>query len=155
MKKLKFLAVCALFTIFGMQKTDAQSDVYIFWDCKTLWESISIEVNGTDGAITLNPEVRKTAYGLNFYKKAARKVTFPEAGRYNFSVTVETGVAIYHAEIVLNLEDDETHYVLLNSKLGNIFYFAEMSEKKGKKFLEKARKDKNYSFNKDYTYVKN
>ena len=154
MKKLKFLAVCALFTIFGMQKTDAQSDVYIFWDCKAQLGPIPIEVNGAQ-AIILNPELSKSVYGYNVYKKAARKVTFPEAGRYNLSSTVEMpGIAIFHAEMVLNLEDGETYYVLLNSKTGNLFYFTEMSEKDGQKFLEKARKDKNYTFNEDFTYIK-
>lgn len=147
------MAVCALFTIFGMQKTDAQSDVYIFWDCKMGWETVHIEVNGTQ-AIALNPELLKSFYALKTYKKAARKVTFPEAGRYNLSVTEEWSGKPYHAEMVLNLEDGETYYVLLNSKPGNPLYFTEMSEKDGQKFLEKARKDKNYTFNEDFTYVK-
>lgn len=148
----------AFFAIANVQNLKAESYVYFFWDCRTLWSDIPVDVNG-EYAFSLIPEGRlygTKSYTTTIYNKTARKVIFPTEGRYVFSSTIETNAAgIFHSDIILNLEEGETYYVLLDHKITHSFYLQELNKKQGEKLLKKyQKKSDKRTINPDFIYEK-
>ena len=149
-----FMISVIFFAMVSSQNMKSESHVYFFWDHKMGWEQIPIEING-EYSFSIIPELSNETAGIKIYNKAVRKVTFPTEGRYVVSITNTWFSKPYHAEIILNLEDGETYYVVLDCTITNPFFFKELNKKDGEKLFQKASKNsKKYTFNPDYTYEK-
>lgn len=59
----------------------------------------------------------------------------------------------FNTEVNLNVEDDQTYYVLINANLKRSFYCEVVDEKKGLKLLKKAQDTKKYTINEDFVYT--
>lgn len=146
MKKI----VVFLFFAFAMSSTvKAESTVYFIWDHVMGWDELPFYVNG-EYAFSIVPDL-KSSSPIPLYTKAIRKVVFKKTGRYVVSFEREWFQKPYHAETILNLEDGETYFVVMDAKINGLS-FGEVSQKQGDKFLKKA--GKKYVLNDDFFYDK-
>lgn len=159
-KKLLFLAVLML--AIGSQNLKAQSTVYFFVDFRSFNTEDNnkyvFTVNGSE-AFKLVPESKPVdpiiTKGTGFtteYSMVARKVIFKNSGSYVIGSGYTLKEKNFHAEVNLNLEDDETYYVIMNGNIKRNFYMELLDEKTGLKFLKKAQTNKKYTFNEDFVY---
>lgn len=147
------VAFLLIFTVVT-QKAKAESAVYVFVDFVATPSEYVFTLNGEE-SFTLTPEVRKVwkSIGRTTYKKVMRKVIFKNTGSYVLGLTcVLDNGRTYNAEINLNLEDDGTYYVLINSTLKRAFYIEALNEKDGENLIKKAKKDDKYTINEDFVY---
>lgn len=151
-KKLALMLILA--GAFICQPAKAESTVYFFIDFRFWNPEYVFYVNGEKG-FTLNPEgkpINKNSDVL-MYNMCMRKVIFKNPDSYVISVDCDSERGTYHAELNLNLEDDETYYVILNANIKNSFYLENLSEKEGLKFLKKAQTSNKYTINEDIVYT--
>lgn len=155
----KILLTTIMTIVVGTQSAKAQSAVYFFVDFR-FWNSEYVfKVNGEDGFV-LKPEKSSNRYFEDFgymYNMCARKVIFQHPDSYVISVECPkpNNGGTYQADVNLNLEDDETYYVLCNATMKRNFYMEVIPEKEGLKYLKKAQTSSKYTFNEDFVYENN
>lgn len=152
MKKLILLFITMM---ASMTAAYADVTVYFFHDHKLNVREMPFAIDG-EQAFTLCGEVLGgiLASAENpFYKQSMRKVIFKKPGRHVITVDLLwQGTTPYHGETILNLEDNETYYIVLDwvpkgIKLG------EVPAKKGMGLVKKAEKGK-FTINPDVIYDK-
>lgn len=131
--------------------TSAKADctVYFIWDHVMGWDELPFQVNG-EYAFSITPELKSNSV-FPLYHKAIRKVVFKNPGRYVVSFERSWFEKPYHAETILNLEDNEVYYIVMDCKISG-FIFGEVPEKKGLKYIKQA--GKKYTLNEDFIYDK-
>lgn len=88
------------------------------------------------------------------YSMMMRKVVFTNPNSYVVATDCVTPSVTLRAELNLNLEDEETYYVVMNGTLKKPFYMEQLSEEEGLKLLKKAQTNKKYHINEPFTYDK-
>lgn len=127
----------------------ADCTVYFIWDHVMGWDELPFNVNG-EYAFSIKPDL-KSDKGIPMYTKAMRKVIFKNPGRYVVSFERTWFNKPYHAETILNLEDNEVYYIVIDAKMSGLV-FGEVPEKKGLKYVKQA--GKKYVLNEDFVYDK-
>lgn len=149
----KFALICLLACSFSTQ-AKAESTVYFFVDFRTFIEEYPIAIDGEEAFKLTGIDTQKGLPTLPLYSMIMRKVTFKNSGSYVVSTDFTLSGKPYHGETILNLEDDETYYVIINGNIKKNFYMEMVSEKEGLKLLKKAQTSKKYHINEPFTYDK-
>lgn len=147
----KFALICLLACSFSTQ-AKAESTVYFFVDFRSLTQEIPIAING-EQAFSLTGKVSMQG-PPTLYSMMMRKAVFKNAGSYVVSTDFALLNKKYHGETNLNLEDNETYYVIINGNIKKNFYMQLVPEKEGMKLLKKAQTNKKYHINEPFTYDK-
>lgn len=146
----KILTVFLLLFVLGLQKAKAESVVYFFFDCRFWIKEYPFTING-EQAFSLLPNGKPVVEGgAVLYDMVMRKVIFKHSGSYVVSTGYMYKDVSRDVSLNLNVEDNETYYVLINSSLKKPFYMELIDEKKGLNLLKKAKKK--YTINKDFIY---
>lgn len=143
------MLVVAILVLSMISTAKADCTVYFIWDHVMGWAELPFKVNG-EYAFSITPSL-KSSSAFNLYNKAIRKVIFKKPGRYVVSFENEWFEKPYYAETILNLENDEVYYIVMDATIKG-FVFGEVPEKKGLKFLKQA--GKKYTLNEDFVYDK-
>lgn len=132
--------MATILIVFGCQLAKAQSTIYFFVDFRFWNSEYNFTVNGKD-AFKLIPEGKPIVEGGTvLYNMVARKVIFNNTGSYVVATDCPSPKGNLHGEINLNLEDNETYFVIINSTMKKSFYMEQLNEKAGLKLLKKAQK---------------
>lgn len=153
---IKRICMTLLFTLLlGKSYINAESTVYFFVDFRFWISEYPFTVDG-ENAFSLIPEGKPLVKdGAVMYNNVMRKVIFEHPGTYVISTGYLYDGVSRDVTLNLNVENDETYYVLINSSLKKPFYIEQLDEKKGLKLLNKATKDKKYTINEEFIYKGN
>lgn len=126
-----------LFLFCAISTAKSESFVYVF-DTFDFTPS-EITINGEKINIPERPVKKEDIF--TYLKKSVTKLIFPNEGNILFVRDMEWAKKFYHDELPIDLVDGETYYIKNISGMKSKIKM--LTEKEGKKLLEKAQKDTN------------